>query len=184
MRVLGITKYFIGFFVGLMASVVAAKSAGPMSIDVTGVGSISINAEVNSIYKSLDHRQTKLIDLFREEMFDPSIEIYDGNSSGGKPSMRVNVACKDSKFVIDGISVLSAKIKLANTIGVGSTLADIRKAYKKLEIIHEEGVTVAVPEGIKISFTLEESKIPKAYYDSGDDKSLPSDLKITAVYVH
>jgi len=132
-------------------------------------GGVEIGLPVDDLYRLVGRENTRLVDLFREGMFDPALEIRLPGSPVA-PAMIVPVRewpCV--AWSVQGIEVRDPRFHTAAGIGVGSTLADIRRHYK-VTVSEEEGAhAVAKEEGMTFNF---------------DDRSFAPTAKVKSVWIY
>lgn len=81
------------------------------------------------------------------------------------------------------IRVKEKSIKTEKGIGVGNTMADIRKHYKIKHFGAAEGQVSIIVENYTYSFMLNEAEIPKAWWQNPTLKELKDDLQIKFILI-
>ena len=102
------------------------------------VGRVVMGVSIDSLYRTVGKQRTRLIDRFREGLFDPAIEIRLGAPSA-EPTMVVEVATSPCGPVVGRIEVLDPRFRTTSGLHVGSTLADVRRQHR-VRISNEEGL--------------------------------------------
>ncbi|MBN1626925.1 MAG: hypothetical protein JW944_10410, partial [Deltaproteobacteria bacterium] len=152
-------------------------------------GDIEIGMQVEEVYQIVGNDNTKLTDLFREDMFEPVMEIYyEGIQSSRKPSLVAEISPPGPlihTYTIGRINVYDQKFSTKEGIGVGSTLGDLKKLYKVDQIGYGEGTVYALVESLCMSFEL-----PSKWYGvrnpdgTAGPNLIPDTEKIIAVLIH
>lgn len=131
-------------------------------------GNIEVGITVDQLFSRVGRENTKLLDLQLEGMFSPAIEVKISGRS------RALLAEMGDGFRLSRLHVDDPRFKTAQGVGVGSTYAELRRAYGALPPGQGEGaVYVAVPE-LQMSFCFGSD-----YY--GRRLELPDAAKVTAV---
>jgi hypothetical protein len=131
-------------------------------------GNIEVGITVDQLFSRVGRENTKLLDLQLEGMFRPAIEV---NVPGRSRALLAEIG---EGFRISRLNVEDPRFKTAQGVGVGSTYAELRRAYRTQAPGHGEGdVYVPVPE-LQMSFCFGSD-----YY--GRRLELPDAAKVTAV---
>lgn len=128
-------------------------------------------------------RSHALVDLYLEGMFSPALAIYAEKGSRDKPSLVAEIGWQNN-WVVSRLLVYDPKFKTRNGLGVGSTLAELRKTYRVKEIAQAEGDIFAVVEELKMSFSLDKQRLPKDYVKTGDPRLIPATTRVKAVLLY
>jgi hypothetical protein len=83
---------------------------------------------------------------------------------------------------ISGISIYSPQYKTPEGIGVGSTFGDLKSKYT-IDFIStegESGLEVQV-KSLKIFFILDNSKLPKEWWETMDTNKIPDSVTIEEI---
>ncbi len=136
------------------------------------IGRISVNDPISTTQKAYSQNQIKKSTIELEGETDDTLEI------------RLEPKSKQPDLVVrkNGIIVHSPKFKTASGLGVGSTVADIRKIYKVNSFVIDEGCNCIVIDELKMSFSLKDSEaVEKA---RGDLKKVPVSTPVVSIWVH
>ena len=129
-------------------------------------GNIEVGITVDQLFSRVGRENTKLLDLQLEGAFSPAIEVRVPGRS------RAVLAEIGNGFRVWRLRVNDSRFKTARGIGVGSTYAELQRAYDTRPPGQGEGdVYVPVPE-LQMSFCF-----GSAYYGRTD---LPVAAKVTA----
>jgi hypothetical protein len=116
-------------------------------------GAIEIGMSVDEVFQRVGREHVRLVDLFKEGMFSPAIEI---DVSGGSVAPAIIADIRESPcpgFSMSGIDVRDRNFRTREGLGVGSTLGELRRFYN-VELSHAEGESAIVP-ALKMSFALD-----------------------------
>ena len=109
-----------------------------------------------------------MVDLYREGMFQPALEIQ---LQGAMTQPAIIMPVREWPCIawsVQGLDVRDPRFRTEEGIGVGSTLAEVSKAYA-VTVSNEEGPH-AWAESMRMSFRL-------------DDASLTPSAKVTSVWL-
>ena len=130
--------------------------AADLRLSVGAAGPIRVGQSVDDLFVKVGRENTRLVDLFTEGMFQPALEIRLAGAPN-QPALTVPIRewpCRE--FSVWGITVRDPRFRTADGLGIGSSLADIRKVYSP-EIGIAEGQRIAhVPE-LGLTFALDDS---------------------------
>ncbi len=115
------------------------------------IGNVIMGMSIDSLYRTVRRERTRLIDRFREGLFDPAIEIRLVQPSA-RPTVLAHVTMSKCGLVIGRIEVYDPRFKTASGLHVGSTLADVRKQHP-VKISNEEGLR-AYSDDLPMTFEL------------------------------
>ncbi len=148
------------------------------------VGEIEIGMTIDALHTKYEPRLTKLTTRYPEGMFSPVLEIYlNEESQGIEPSITVMID-KEDDWLVGGIYVKDKRFRTGKGIGIGSTLGDIRKAYKVNWIGFGEGPLVADIDNLGMSFELNFTQPSDKWYRTREQSLIPDSAKVASVYVY
>ena len=131
-------------------------------------GRLEVGMPVDDIYRLVGRERTRLIDMYREGMFDPALEV---RLEGAAIQPAIIMPVREWPCIAwsaQGLDVRDPRFRTAEGIGVGSTLAEVSKAYA-VTVSNEEGPH-AWAESIQMAFGL-------------DDASLAPTAKVKSVWL-
>lgn len=88
----------------------------------------------------------------------------------------------DKPDIVWRIWIYSTELKTEKGIGVGSTLADIKTKYQIENIGTEEGLNITVKD-VTVTFLMDNSKLPKDWWNSMDNEKIPENLAIAQMII-
>lgn len=145
------------------------------------VGNLKLGMKVDTVYTLFDFEQIEIDDLQLEGHATPALKIFYENSE--TPTLVAEVKQK-SELVIDKIHVLDARFHLASKIGIGSTLADLRKNHK-VSWIHfcDRGHLCARVDDLKMLFKLDLREPPTEWLQTENMALIPDSGKVVKIFV-
>ncbi len=132
----------------LLLTLASSAPDDPFLIASGAAGPVRVRMAVEEIYNVYSRDQIKLVDLDLEGMFSPALKV----ESGGRSLMTAEITCSRSGWSIFRIRVEDARFHTHEGIRVGSTLAELKKAYPDLKLYADEG-GVAYVKSQNLSFT-------------------------------
>jgi cyclophilin family peptidyl-prolyl cis-trans isomerase len=118
-------------------------------------GSFEVGASIDRVYEIIPREKTQLLDLFLEGLFSPALVIKVDGSAVDRPLVARVREWPCNEFVIDAITVTDPRYRTPEGIGVGSSLADVRRHYA-VSRSHGDVGPVAVAEQLSMTFVLSE----------------------------
>jgi hypothetical protein len=158
----------LGLLAAGWVSVGAGQGAPEFQLAQGRAGRLEVGLAVDDVYRQVGRERTRLIDLDEEGMFSPTLEIRLEGSTV-QPAIVVRVRewpC--IAWSVQSIQVRDPRFRTAEGMGVGSTLAEVSKAYK-VTLSREEGPHAWV-EAIQMGFRV-------------DDMSLAPTARVTSVWL-
>jgi hypothetical protein len=152
----------IGVCLSAALAAQTARTAAPPGATLLSMGKagpIEVGMRVDDLYRAVGRNRVRLVDLFREGMFDPALEIRWSGASGPPSIVAPFREWPCLVASVQGIFVHDAKFRTAEGIGVGSTLGQLRHNFE-VRLSNEAGPHAWV-ERIRMNFRLES--------DSGSD---------------
>jgi hypothetical protein len=140
---------------------------------------------IGGFIKNFISEVQKRYSVKKEKMYleADSFEIYNVYEKGQKIySVEPDLDKPDS---IVRIWIYGSKFKTAKGIGVGSTLAEIKSKYHIESISTEgEGGLSIIVKGISVGFIMDNSKLPKDWWEKMDNKKIPDNLPIEEIIIN
>ena len=165
----------LALFVTLQA---AAPQQETLVVERGRAGSVAIGATADSVYSEFRER-AKLVDLRLEGHLSPALEL---KRSGAQlvPSIIAEIGPSGNGLVVTRVNVLDPSFRTKAGIGVGSTYAELRAAYKIDWVGSGEGNFFARVEELGISFQLDTSgQVP--LWSIRDPARVPPGVRITSM---
>jgi hypothetical protein len=116
-------------------------------------GRVEIGTSVDEVYGLFGRENVRLVDLFKEGLFSPALQIK-LEASAIAPGMVADIRewpC--GEFSVWGIDVRDARYRTKDGFGVGSTAGELKRSYS-FKISEEEGAHAAIVGALKMSFFL------------------------------
>ena len=145
------------------------------------VDGVAIGEKITDFISAVQQRYTVKKEKMRLE--GDSYDIYNVYENEQKIySVEPNT---DKPGITDRIWVYGIKFKTDKGIGVGSTLAEIKSQYHILNISTEGegGLSISVNE-ISVGIIMDNSKLPKDWWEKTDNKEIPENLPIEEIIIN
>jgi len=114
-------------------------------------GRMHVGMTVEEFYQAFDRREIKLVDLDGEGMFSPALVVR----SNGQVLVTGEIDKRNGDWIIFRIEINDRRYHTVAGLSVGSTLADLKRAYPGLKIVMGEGQQFAYAETESLSFGLD-----------------------------
>ncbi len=148
------------------------------------VGEIEIGMTIDALHTKYEPRLTRLIARYPEGMFSPVLGIYiNGQSPDVEPSITVTIDKKDD-WIVGSIYVKDKRFRTLQGIGIGSTLSEVRKAYKLSSIDFGEGPLFANVDDLGMSFELDFTQPSDEWYRTRQQSLISNSAKVVSVFVY
>ena len=105
------------------------------------MGQAHIGMTVEDFYSAFDRREVRLVDQDLEGMFSPPLEVR----SNGHVILIGEVDKRDGAWIIFLITVKDSRFHTTRGISVGSTYADLKRAYPGLKTEMEKASNSRLP---------------------------------------
>jgi len=131
---------------------------------------MSVVRQCYSVKKEKMYLEADSFDIFN--VYEKGQKIYSVETNLDKPD------------IIDRIWVYGTKFKTEKGIGVGSILAEIKSKYtvESISTEGEGGLQVKVKE-MSVGIIMDNSKLPKDWWEKMDNKELPENLPIEEIII-
>jgi hypothetical protein len=163
---------------GLVGPVGATSGLPP--IERHRIGPVVLGAEAQQIYEAFSSDRRELVDLGHEGMLSPALLLrFLGTNQ--RDGVVAELACRNG-LVVWRVEVRDPAFKTLQGIGVGSTVGQLRAAYRLDSVLSGEGNIVIRVEELSASFGLDQS-------GPGGDRlwqlrtpaAVPDSVKVTSV---
>jgi hypothetical protein len=159
----------------------AANTSTDWLITKSQVGPIRVGMAVNTMRKTVPAEILKEVPITREGRGYRAYEIR-SNASAAQPSLLVEETCEPICKVWR-IHVQDTAFKTKEGLGVGSTLAEVKKYYNISYLGGGETEIVAVSDEAKLTFMLDVSKVPPAKVPRLNVKNTPDDTPVIGLLI-
>lgn len=163
----------------------SAAASGPPGQFVLAsgyAGNIGVGKSADPVYQEYGQQSVTVGEEYFSGRIYPVLKAYE--QSTGLLSLSVFFAKnKDDQKIVTVVHVLDKRYKTSNGLGVGATLGDLRRAG--VGSVQYSDALYAVTRDGKMRFELDISadSIPTAWINSGDEKTLPDNMKIKSIYI-
>jgi len=153
-------------------------SATPIVVERARVGTVSIGAPAEAIYREYRDR-AKLVDLKLEGHLSPALELKMAGAQLS-PSLIVEIGAAGNELQVTRINVMDPGLRTRDGIGVGSTYGELRSKYTVDWVGSGEGRVFARVEALGISFQLDTSG-PQPLASLREPSRVPGDIRIVSM---
>jgi hypothetical protein len=145
---------------------------GAFLLERNRAGPVEIGEPIDDLYREIGRENVRLRDEFREGLFTPILEIsvLHSDSTAALVADIRELPCP--MFSVWDISVRDKRFRTSGGIGIGSTLGEVRRAYRTLPI-SGEGAQGVVADEVHMTFGIEGSLSDET--SRVDGITLPSD---------
>ena len=145
--------------VALLIAVTLIGQAGTDSkvppIGPHGVGAVIIGADAQTVYEAFAADRRSLVDLGHEGQLSPALFLRFGSLTQ-HDGIIAELAPERGQMVVWRIQVRDPAFKTLKGIGVGSTVGQLRAAYKPGQVIAGEGAVALGVDELSASFVLDQ----------------------------
>jgi hypothetical protein len=117
-------------------------------------GRFELGMSVDDVIKLVGRENARLVATFPEGHFQPELQIHDPAFPAGPAMTAPILQGPCGEFALWGVSVRDPRFRTANGLGVGSTVAEIKKFYPSAKIgnIGADGGPGVVIQAIGLNF--------------------------------
>jgi hypothetical protein len=113
---------------------------------------IVLGMTVDQLYAAYGRDNVKLVDLYGEGMFTPALQVFKPSDRGAPFAVAlINQIC--GNFRVTGFTAYSPMLRTVDGLGVGSTVAEVRKRFPSAELNREEGPSLIL-EKVQMTFAI------------------------------
>jgi hypothetical protein len=145
--------------VALLIAVTLIGQAGTDSkvppIGPHGVGAVTIGADAQTVYEAFAADRRSLVDLAHEGQLSPALFLRFGSLTQ-RDGIVAELAPERGQMVVWRVQVRDPAFKTLKGIGVGSTVGQLRAAYKPGQVIAGEGAVALGVDELSASFVLDQ----------------------------
>jgi len=143
-------------------------------------GIVRVGENVDVLYRAFNG-QAQLVDLKAEGDFTPLLKL---TIDGRNDALRAYIGASERHLIVRVIDVRDPRFHTAAGIHIGSTLADLRKAYGLLKKTGGEGEVGARVESLSMTFDLGGDVYGNDRYRARDLSDVPGDVPILGIWVN
>lgn len=129
-----------------------SAQSGEWLLTPSRAGKIVVGMTVDALYSAYGRENVTLVALFPEGMFTPAVQVF-VPSEPGAPIAIANINQVCGQFRVTGISIVSPRLRTRDGLGVGSTVAEVRRRQPTAKLNREEGPSLIV-EKLQMTFAI------------------------------
>ncbi|RNI29636.1 hypothetical protein EFA69_08745 [Rufibacter immobilis] len=145
------------------------------------VGAVRVGMPIDEARKQYGNTKFRETTLLQEGTETKAFEVL---GERRRTDMVVEQECTGTNCRVFRIKVINPAFKTPGGVGIGSTLADVKKSFPITSISAGEGKLYAISQEAKMSFALNATSIPAGKWGSLKVKDVPDNTPVSEILVY